>query len=99
MKVVGYSDPLSVALGDTIGFMVSCENEVYKADIVKLRRGGKSPGDRDFKETYVPSSIEGDYPGSESSLCHTGSARGFGGWRVKTTRATLTEASTLSKGE
>ena len=63
MKVVGYSDPLSVAPGDKIGFMVSCENEAYTADIVKLRRGGKNPGDPDFKETHVPSSIERKYPG------------------------------------
>ena len=50
MKVVGYSDPLSVAPGDNISFMVSCENDTYTADIVKLRRGGKHPDDPDFKE-------------------------------------------------
>ena len=72
MKVVGYSDPLSVAPGDKIGFMVSCENEAYRADVVKLRRGGKSPSDPDFKETHVPSSIEGEYRGRVQEI-HVGS--------------------------
>lgn len=72
MKVVGYSDPLSVAPGDKIRFMVSCENEVYTADLVKLRRGGEVPGGPDFKETYVPSSIEGEYSGRVQEI-HVGS--------------------------
>lgn len=72
MKVVGYSDPLSVSPGENISFMVSCENDTYTADIVKLRRGGKHPDDPDFKELYIPSDIEGDYPGHVQNI-HVGS--------------------------
>ena len=63
MKVVGYSDPLSAAPGEKISFMVSCQNDSYTADIVRLRCGGETPDDPNFKETRVPSSIDGEYPG------------------------------------
>ncbi len=63
MKVVGYSDPLSAAPGEKISFMVSCQNHSYTADIVRLRCGGETPDDPNFKETRVPSSIDGEYPG------------------------------------
>ena len=63
MKVVGYSDPLSTAPGEKISFMVSCQNDSYTADIVRLRCGGETPDDPNFKETRVPSSIDGEYPG------------------------------------
>ena len=63
MNVVGYSDPLSAAPGEKISFMVSCQNDSYSADIVRLRCGGETPDDPNFKQTRVPSSIDGEYPG------------------------------------
>ncbi|MCY3801260.1 MAG: N,N-dimethylformamidase [Chloroflexi bacterium] len=63
MKLVGYSDPWSVAPGETISLMVSCQNDSYTADVVRLRCGGETPDDPGFKQTRVPSSIDGEYPG------------------------------------
>ena len=68
MKVVGYSDPWSAAPGDTISFMVSCQNDSYTADIVRLRCGGETPDDPGFKQTRVPSSIDGEYPGRPQEI-------------------------------
>ena len=36
MKVIGYSEELSVRPGDRVNFYVSCDTERYHADIVKL---------------------------------------------------------------
>ena len=68
MKVVGYSDPWSAAPGDTISFMVSCQNDSYTADIVRLRCGGETPDDPGFKQARVPSSIDGEYPGRPQEI-------------------------------
>ena len=68
MKVVGYSDPWSAAPGDSISFMVSCQNDSYTADVVRLRCGGETPDDPGFKQTRVPSSIDGEYPGRPQEI-------------------------------
>ncbi|RFS84299.1 LamG domain-containing protein [Actinomadura spongiicola] len=63
--LIGYADRWSVAPGETITFMVSSEPERYRAEIVRLTRGG--PRTRGEAETLacerVGAPIDGDYPG------------------------------------
>ena len=72
MKLVGYTDRLSVAPGDTIRFMVSSEHPRYRADLVRLIHGDESPAGPGFKEREVPSTIDGEYPGRSKPI-HSGS--------------------------
>lgn len=63
MKVVGYSDRLSVRPGQTIKFMVSCEESSYMAEIVRLRHTDDNPEGPGFKTEKISTSIEGKYKG------------------------------------
>ena len=70
MKVVGYSDRFSVAAGENIRFMVSCEPSDYQADIVRLIHGDPNPAGPGFKEKLVPTHVNGKYRGREQSLSY-----------------------------
>src|SRR5205823_13919649 len=68
VKVVGYSDPLSVAPGETIRFMVSCEEPGYRAEIVRLIHGDLNPAGPGFKEQPVATAAGGEYAGRVQTL-------------------------------
>lgn len=68
MRIVGYSDRLSVAPGQEIAFMVSCEAPSYDASVVRLIHGSDAPGGPGFKSELVASEIEGSYPGLKQEL-------------------------------
>ena len=71
--VVGYADRLSVAPGETISFMVNVEGEArYRADIVKLISGDWHPRGAGFKEEFIATTANGDYPGRRQDI-HPGS--------------------------
>ena len=72
MKVVGYTDRLSVQPGQSIKFMVSCELPSYRADIVRLIHGDPNPQGPGFKEQLVDSPVNGDYTGIKQDF-HIGS--------------------------
>ena len=72
MKIVGYSDRLSVRPGETVRFMVSCEHHAYRADIVRLIHGDPNPEGPGFKEELVPTPISAEYAGREQMI-RTGS--------------------------
>ena len=63
MKIVGYTDRLSVAPDETIRFMVSSELPEYQADIVRLIHGDTNPDGPGFKEEVINSTVSGVYPG------------------------------------
>ncbi|MDA1189219.1 MAG: LamG domain-containing protein, partial [Chloroflexi bacterium] len=63
MQVVGYSDRLSVRPGETIRFMVSCLNDSYRADIVRLIHGDTNPDGPGFKEQPIKTGVSRNYPG------------------------------------
>ncbi len=63
MKLIGYSDPLSVAPGQKIAFKVSSEVGRYRADIVRLVHGDESPSGPGFKEELCATDASGSYPG------------------------------------
>ena len=68
MKIVGYSDRLSVQPGETIRFMVSSETPEYQADIVRLIHGDRNPKGPGFKEELVSSPVSGTYTGRRQTL-------------------------------
>ena len=72
MNLVGYTDRLSAAPGDTVRFMVSSEHPRYRADLVRLIHGDESPAGPGYKEREVPSAINGEYPGRSRPI-HSGS--------------------------
>ena len=68
MKIVGYSDRLSVQPDERIRFMVSCELERYSADVVRLIHGDDNPRGHGFKEEEVSTSVDGQYPGRRQAI-------------------------------
>jgi N,N-dimethylformamidase len=72
MEIVGYTDRLSVAPGETVRFMVSTESDEYSANIVRLIHGNTDPAGPGLREVDVASSVTGMYRGRHQSL-HPGS--------------------------
>jgi N,N-dimethylformamidase len=71
--IMGYSDKISVCAGETIKFMVSCEEaRSYKARLVQIIHGDTSPGGPGYKEKAVKADIEKDYAARKQSI-HAGS--------------------------
>ena len=67
-KIAGYSDEISVAPGERIRFMVSCEPGVdrYQADIVRLISGDRQPDGPGYRDELLPTSVSGEYPGAHA---------------------------------
>ena len=63
-KIIGYSDRISVAAGETVHFHVSCDPSVerYDAAIVRVTCGDTQPGAPGMKEEPVRTSVTGTYP-------------------------------------
>lgn len=72
MKITAYADEISVAPGETINFMVNCEEKSFKADIVKLICGDLSPDGPGYKEKPVRTNANGTYKGRKQVI-HSGS--------------------------
>ncbi len=71
-KIAGYSDEISVAPGERIRFMVSCEPGIdhYQADIVRLISGDRQPGGPGYRDELLPTSVSGEYPGrTQETYC------------------------------
>jgi len=63
--ILGYCDPLSVAPGETIRFMVSTEGlKSYRADIVRLICADDSAEGPGYKEEVIETSVSGDHTGA-----------------------------------
>lgn len=54
MKIVGYTDELSVHPGQDVQFHVSCDAASYRADLVRLVHGDTNPDGPGFKVVEVP---------------------------------------------
>jgi N,N-dimethylformamidase len=63
MNLVGYTDRLSVAPGETIQFMISSAHSAYRAELVRLIHGDVNPIGPGLKEERIESAIDGDYAG------------------------------------
>ena len=68
MTLVGYSDRPSVAPGERIRFMVSCEQPAYDVRLVRLIHGDTNPSGPGFKQRLVPSAIDGRRPGKREVI-------------------------------
>ena len=71
-KIAGYSDEISVAPGERIRFMVSCEPGIdrYQADIVRLISGDRQPDGPGYRDELLPSTVSGEYPGrTQETYC------------------------------
>ncbi|HTY55734.1 MAG TPA: hypothetical protein VMB26_11060, partial [Candidatus Binataceae bacterium] len=69
MKIVGYSDKLSVFPGDEIKFMVSVDGGAeFEAEIVRLIHGDTNPAGPGFKEQVVKTTAAGKYPGRKQEI-------------------------------
>ena len=71
-KIAGYSDEISVAPGERIRFMVSCEAGIdrYQADIVRLISGDRQPDGPGYRDELLPTSVSGEYPGrTQETYC------------------------------
>src|SRR5256712_14107635 len=65
-RVIGYADPLSVAPGEPIRFMVGTLDGPprYRAEVVRLVCGDTGPGGPGLKTVRLPPSIEGAHDGT-----------------------------------
>jgi N,N-dimethylformamidase len=68
MKLTGYTDRLSVRPSERIGFHVHAANGQFDAQIVRLRHGDENPKGPGFKETIVPSAIDGRHGGGARTI-------------------------------
>ncbi len=67
--LLGYCDPQSVALGETVRFMVSCEGAPrYRADIVHLTSPAAGPEAPPMGERVVDAPINGDYDARQQEI-------------------------------
>src|ERR1700733_675587 len=68
MKLIGYSDLLSVEAGQTLQFMVSSENPSYDAQLVRLIHGDRTSDGPGFKAQHLESAVNGHYRGRRQRL-------------------------------
>jgi len=72
LKITAYADRISVAPGETIHFMVNCDEKTFEADIVKLICGDTNPDGPGYREKLVRTRASGSYPGRNQAI-HAGS--------------------------
>ena len=73
MKILGYSDKISVFKGETIRFHVSCDGpKHFRSDIVRVICGDENPRGPGYKEELISSEANGFYPAKKQET-HAGS--------------------------
>ena len=72
MKITAYANKMSAAPGETIDFMVNCENKSFDVEFVKLICGDLNPEGPGYKEKVVKSRTSGKYKGRQQKI-HAGS--------------------------
>jgi N,N-dimethylformamidase len=63
LKITAYSDRISVAPGEQINFMVSCELDTYEVEFVRIRSGDTNPAGPGVREEVINSPVSGQKPG------------------------------------
>jgi N,N-dimethylformamidase len=76
MKIVGYTDPLSVRAGEAIDFKISAAVAEYGVQVIRLIHGDEDPKGPGFKAVDVEADINGTYRG-EMHAVPSGSYIGF----------------------
>ncbi|WP_021592322.1 N,N-dimethylformamidase beta subunit family domain-containing protein [Actinomadura welshii] len=67
-EIVGYSDPMTAAPGETVAFKVSCTAPRFRFDLVRLLHGDENPAGPGFLEEEVECPAAAEYPGREQPL-------------------------------
>jgi N,N-dimethylformamidase len=73
--LLGYADRFSVAPGESIRFMVSCEAPAFRAQLVRLIHGDLNPAGPGYKEEPIASSIDRTMPGRRQTIAAGSYAR------------------------
>src|SRR5215469_4813602 len=68
MKVVGYTDPMSVRAGERLAFRVSSRSPSYAVQMVRLVHGDENPLGPGFKAEAVDADVNGTRPGVHRTL-------------------------------
>jgi N,N-dimethylformamidase len=72
VKVVGYSDRLSVRAGEPLEFRVSCDSPEYSVQIIRLIHGDENPRGPGFKSEDIDVAANRSYSGRVQAI-HGGS--------------------------
>jgi N,N-dimethylformamidase beta subunit-like protein len=69
-RVLGYADPLTVAPGERIRFMVGTLDgpRRYRAEVVRLVCGDTGPGGAGLQTVRLPTSIDGEHDGTPQAI-------------------------------
>lgn len=68
MRVVGYTDHISVPTGGRVVVHVSCQDPEYDVAVVRLRHGDGDPRGPGFRATRVPSPVDGVRDGLDQPI-------------------------------
>jgi N,N-dimethylformamidase beta subunit-like protein/concanavalin A-like lectin/glucanase superfamily protein len=69
LKITGYSDRIYCRPGDTVQFMVSCEEPLsYQTDVVRIVCGDENPEGPGLKEVMIESKASGQYSGRKQVI-------------------------------
>lgn len=68
LPLVGYTDRLGAAPGETIRFMVSSDHLRYRSRLVRLIHGDTNPDGPGFKQVVVPSAMDGEQAGEHRDI-------------------------------
>jgi N,N-dimethylformamidase len=68
MNLTGYTDRLSVRPGERIGFHVHTADGQFDSQMVRLRHGDENPKGPGFRESIVPSVIDGRHEGAARTI-------------------------------
>ncbi|MBM4407719.1 MAG: LamG domain-containing protein [Chloroflexi bacterium] len=68
LPLVGYTDRLGAAPGETIRFMVSSDHARYRSRMVRLIHGDTNPDGPGFKQVEVPSAMDAERAGEHRDI-------------------------------
>ena len=68
LPLVGYTDRLGAAPGETITFHVSSDHARYRSRLVRLIHGDTNPDGPGFKQIEIPSAIDGERAGEHHAI-------------------------------
>jgi len=68
IQVVGYSDVMSVTEGNEINFKISCDNEKYKAQIVRIINGMTEFDESSLENEIIDAECNGEYIGYKQNI-------------------------------
>ena len=72
-RILGYADRVSATPGETIRFMVSCDNiDRYDAELVRVIQGDINPAGPGYREEVIPHDFGGPISGRHQPI-HPGS--------------------------